>query len=230
VYGDPPDLYNLGPAYLENLKNNIKAAYHRDTLQSYICDATSIEALFWILHGHDLIHQQYDFTYWKEANSLAMVHADEVFCGSGDALPAAFALPPPVAPAPISPAIPPKQVIDRFSLLVARGALFNIPITDPLWFRYKASLLTPRFDQSWVELAAHMARLQLEQRVHDSLAASLRAKQREVHQQNESYEGHRAQAAFVAGQPGASQTQKDAYLNLQAKEPNRIKFENDFGV
>ncbi len=222
VYGDPPDLYNLEPAYLENLKSSIKAAYNRLTLQCSICDATSIEALFWILRGHDLIHQQYDFTFWKEANSIAMAHADEVFCGSGDALPAAFAPPPPVARAQVPPTLPTKQIIDRFSLLVAPGVLFNVPITDPSWFRYKASLLTPRFDKSWIDVAAHMTRLQLEQRVHDSLAASLKTKQREVHQQNGAYEGHLAQAAYVAGQPGASQAQKDAYDQLSHEGEARL--------
>jgi hypothetical protein len=49
VNGNPPDLYALTPKFLQNLKYFMAAAANRGRLQSAICNATSIKALFWQL-------------------------------------------------------------------------------------------------------------------------------------------------------------------------------------
>ncbi len=72
-----------------------------------------------------------------------------------------------------------------------------------------------------------MTRLQLEQRLHDSLAGSLKEAQRKAHAEHGPYESRLAQAAYVAQQPGrkpkakrtpATQSQKDTYEQLSHEQ------------
>ena len=216
-YGNPPELTDLQPAFLQNLQNALIG--RGPFVGAYISDACSIETLFWELRGHDLVHQQYDFRTWLQANQLAIAHTDLLFPGTGNNTPAAPSQPAsPVAQTPVpQPAAPVREVFDRYRLFPAPGVCFIVPITDPAWLKYKNALFTPRFDQTWAALAPTMTRLQLEQRLHDSMAASLKQAQRKAQAEHGPYESRLAQAAYVAQQPGATQAEKDTYAQLSRR-------------
>jgi hypothetical protein len=196
-------------------------------MQLAINDVCSAEYLFAHLQKHDLVHQQYDFSHWQQAHLIAMQHADEVFCGTGELPPGIIQPPPPPlpivqAPAP-QPTPPGKEVVERYPLYVTGAIRFTIPITDPAWVYYRNALFTPRFDaQSWNAIAATMTRLQLEQHVHDLLAVALKTAQRKAWAEHGPYESRLSQAAYVAQQPGATQSQKEAYEQLSHEEETEL--------
>ncbi len=139
-------LGDLQPAFLQSLQNFLDTGGPR--LGPYISNACSIERLFCQLCGQDLVHKQYDFGSWIEANRLAMAHTDLMLVDPNN-IPSSQP-PSPVAQAPAPPpASPVKMVYDHYRLFPAPGVCFIVPITDPAWLQYKNALFTPRFDKSW---------------------------------------------------------------------------------
>jgi hypothetical protein len=212
--GSGGDLVEMQPPYLRAFRLCISA--NSANTGAFVADLCSIETIFWKLRGHDLVHQQYDFSTWLEGNRLAMAHTALMF----GAPPAASPTPPVVSQVPAAaPTTPAKEVFDRYRLFPAPGVCFAIPMSSPDWLRYKNALFTPRFDpQGWAALAATLPRPLLEQRMHDSLLASLHEAQRKASAKHGPYISRVAQAAYIAQQPGATQAEKDTYQKLSRGE------------
>jgi hypothetical protein len=218
-------LDDLDPAVVGQTRNAIHSAHDQVALQYAINDPCSLEDLLWHLRGHDIANAKYDFTFWKQANEIAMRYADAAFGPPGGPTPwennggpAGTAIPEQMNPAAQSAPVPP--VIDSVSISITDAIRFEIPIHDRRWSKYKAVLPQFKFDSGeWSAVYQQgLSHEQLEKHLYEVLNERYELGQAVFRKQCQPVINELAQATYVAQQHDATPQQKDAYAILRAKD------------